>query len=250
MLRLVVIVLIAANLLYFGWSHWAVQDKPMLTAVAVPNADRKKPATPPPPPPPCATLGPFSDELMAEQGEKQLTKAGWKLQRRTISEDVNDGWWVYVPTPDAGAQASTLATLRRAGMRDSFSMADDPEFRVSVGLFSEEARAEDRASKVQRLRLDATVKERHKQQLAIWFDMPGVARETLSDGRLNATGLPLEVLRIESCPPPAPKESPSTAPAPKPEDATPADKTGTAEASPKTGVAATGNARETYSRRV
>ncbi len=254
MLRLVVIVLIAANLLYFGWSHWAAPDKPMLTAVSVADADRKKPATPPPPPP-CATLGPFSDELMAEQGEKQLTKAGWKLQRRTISEDVNDGWWVYVPTPDADEQARTLAALRRAGMRDSFAMADDPEFRVSVGLFSEEARAEDRASKVQRLRLDATVKERHKQQLAIWFDMPGVARETLSDGRLNATGLTLEVLRIESCPSPAAKESPSTSPAPKPdapkpEDATPADKTGTTGASTKTGFATTGNALEARSRRV
>ncbi len=187
MLRLVVIVLIAANLLYFGWSHWAVQDKPMLTAVAAPAAAGKKPAAPPPPPP-CATLGPFRDELMADQGEKQLTKAGWKLQRRMLGEDVNDGWWVYVPTLDAGEQARTLATLRRAGMRDSFAMSDDPEFRVSVGLFSEEARAEDRASKVQRLRLDATVKERHKQQIAIWFDLPGVARETLSDGRLNATG--------------------------------------------------------------
>ncbi|MEJ0100121.1 MAG: SPOR domain-containing protein [Pseudomonadota bacterium] len=249
MLRLVVIVLIAANVLYFGWSHWAVQDKPVLTAVAAPDAARKKPATPPPPPP-CATLGPFRDELMADQGEKQLTKAGWKLQRRTLSEDVDDGWWVYVPTPNALEQARTLTTLRRAGQRDSFSMADDPEFRVSVGLFSDEARAEDRASKVQRLHLDATVKERRKQQISIWFDLPGVARETLSDGRLNATGLPLDVLRIESCPPPAAKESPATAPASKPEEAAPSDKNAAPAAATATGVAATRNAREIRERRV
>ena len=245
MSRLIVIVLIAANLLYFGWSYWAAPDKPVLTAVA--GATSKKKPDAPSAPPPCATLGPFHDELMAEQGEKQLLKAGWQLQKRSISEDINDGWWVYVPNASVADQVRTLSTLRRAGMRDSFSLADDPDFRVSVGLFSEEARAEDRAAQAQRLRLDATVKERRKQQLAIWFDMPGVARETLSDGRLNATGLPLDVLRIESCPQAAPTQAPA---APKIEEATPAEKTGTAGASVATGVASTRGAGETRSARV
>ncbi len=61
--------------------------------------------------------------------------------------------------------------------------------------------------------------------------------------------LPLDVLRIESCPPPAAKESPATAPAPQTEDAAPAEKTGAA-ASSATGVAATSNAREMHGRRV
>ena len=71
-------------------------------------------------------------------------------------------------------------------------MPDDPESQVSVGIFSEEDRAEDRAARVQRLRLDAVVSERSRELPVIWFDMPGVARETLADGRLAQTGMQLD----------------------------------------------------------
>jgi hypothetical protein len=212
MLRLVLIVLVAANLLYFGWSHFAPGEEPVLTAVSNGDAVGKKGA--PAGPPPCATLGPFHDELMAELAEKQLTRAGWRLQRRALSEEINDGWWVYVVNSSTAAQLRTVETIRRSGLRDAFAMPDDPEFRVSVGLFTDEQRAEDRAARVQRLRLDAVVNERRKQQPVIWFDLPGVARETLSDGRLANTGLPLEVLRIEACPLPAPAEAEPASPAP------------------------------------
>jgi hypothetical protein len=224
MLRIVIFVLIAANLLFFGWSHWAHQEKPMLTAVATTSAGRSKA---PPAAPPCATLGPFQDELLADQAEKQLTKAGWRSQRRASSEDVNDGWWVYVPNRDAAGQERTLRAIRGAGLRDAFSMVDSEDFSVSVGLFSEEQRAKDRAARIQKLRLDAVVKERRKQLTTVWFDMPGVARETLSDGRLADTDLPLEALRIEACPEPA--AAPAT-------EAPPVEGSST-EAAGKTGVA-------------
>jgi hypothetical protein len=209
MLRIVIFVLIAANLLFFGWSHWAHQEKPVLTAVATASAGKSKaPAAPPP----CATVGPFQDELLAEQAEKQLTRAGWRSQRRASSEDVNDGWWVYVPNRDAAGQERTLRAIRGAGLRDAFSMADSEDFSVSVGLFSDEQRAKDRAARIQKLRLDAVVKERRKQLITVWFDMPGVARETLGDGRLADTGLSLDVLRIEACPQPAAAPATGTPP--------------------------------------
>jgi hypothetical protein len=209
MLRIVVLMLAAANVLYFSWAHWAAEKQPVLTAVA--SADqpgRKKPKAPPAPPP-CATLGPFHDELLAEQAAQQLVKSGWRPARRATSEDVHDGWWVYVTNASAAAQTRTLDAIRRSGLRDAFAMTDDAEFRVSVGLFSDQARAEERARRVQGLKLDAVVKERLKQQPVIWFDLPGMAREALSDGRLRNTGLPLDVLRIEACPQPA-DEAPVT----------------------------------------
>lgn len=199
MLRIVVMGLIAANLLFFGWSQWVSNSEPKLTAV---EAGEKKKATPPPPPP-CATLGPFNDELLAEVATRQLEKAGWRIQRRATRQNISDGWWVYVNNADAAAQARTLAAIRQSGLRDAFAMTDDPQFRVSVGLFSEEARAEDRAAQVQKLRLDAMVTERRRDQAVIWLDLPGIARETLGDGRLASTGLPLDTLRIEACPIPA-----------------------------------------------
>lgn len=237
MLRIVIFALIAANLLFFGWSHWASPQKPVLTAVATASTSKDKP---PPAPPPCATLGPFQDELLADQAEKQLTKAGWRSQRRASTEDVNDGWWVYVPNRDAAGQERTLRVIRGAGLRDAFSMADSEDFSVSVGLFSDEQRAKDRAARIQKLRLDAVVKERHKQLVTVWFDMPGVARETLSDGRLADTGLPLDVLRIESCPQPAAPAS----------ETPPANGSGNAESAGKTGVAIRIQARRMADARV
>jgi hypothetical protein len=212
MMRIAVLVLVAANLLYFGWTHWVDHDSPGLTAVA--TAPRKPaPAAPalPPPPPPCSTLGPFVNDIDVAAAEQKLTAAGWGILKRAVTEPVREGWWVYVTNPNATAQARTLNALRGAGLRDAFAMPDDPEHKVSVGIFSEESRAEDRAARVQRLRLDAVVKERTSEQTVTWLDIPGVARETLADGRLAQTGLQLERLRIEACPAVSPTPAADTA---------------------------------------
>ena len=246
MLRIAVLALVAVNLLYFGWSHWAAGSKPVLTAVASTPGHRK-----PAPPPPCATLGPFHDEALADQGEKALGKFGWRVQRRAGTEQISDGWWVYVQSGNATEQGRVLDSIHRAGMRDAFAMPDDAQFRVSAGLYSDQQRAEERATRVRKLKLTAVVEERHKQQPLIWLDLPGIARATLGDGRLDASGLPLDQLRIEECPAPNATSAPA-APAPAParkEDATPADSGGdTAPA--RTGVAAVTHARAPVDPRV
>jgi hypothetical protein len=206
MIRIVVLVLLAANLLYFGWSNWVDHGTPALTAVKAAPVAVKPPAAvplPPPAPPPCGSIGPFTTELDALAAQRKLTEAGWGVLRREEKEQLPEGYWVYVVNDSAAAQSRTLRAIQTAGIRDAFAMPDDPEFRVSVGIFNEEDRAEDRAGKVQRLRLDAVVKARVREQSVFWFDVPGVARETLADGRLSAAGLSVDHLRIEACPPAA-----------------------------------------------
>ncbi len=199
MLRNVVLVLVAANLLYFAWSHWGADQRPVLTEVAI----RERPAhQEPPPPPPCATLGPFHDETLAAKAEGQLAGAGLKALRRDTTVQVNDGWWVYVTSSDAAGQKRAVDALRRAGQRDAFAMPDDPEFRVSVSVLSDQKRADDLATRVKGLKLEPVVEERHKQQPEVWFDVPGMAREALGDGRLEDLDLPLLDLTIETCPAP------------------------------------------------
>jgi hypothetical protein len=220
MLRIVVLVLVAANVLYFGWSRWVGDADPDLTAVAAAprQPQAAKPAAPPPPPP-CATIGPFINDVDTLAAEQKLTAAGWGVLRRAVAEQQREGYWVYVTHADSNAQARTLNALRAAGIRDAFAMPDDPEHKVSVGIFNEEERAEDRAQRVQRLKLDAMVQERLREQTVTWLDIPGVARETLADGRLEQSGLQLERLRIEACPvAPQPDAAAASAPA----DAAPA----------------------------
>jgi hypothetical protein len=79
-------------------------------------------------------------------------------------------------------------------------MADDPENRVSVGLFSDEERATGRADAVRRLQLEPVVNERMQQQASVWFDVPGAAPAALDLGRLGAEGIDVQDLRIEACP--------------------------------------------------
>jgi hypothetical protein len=201
MLRIVVLVLVAANVLYFGWSRWVGDADPDLTAVtAAPRQPQAARPAAPPPPPPCATIGPFINDVDTIAAEQKLTAAGWGVLRRAVTEQQREGYWVYVTHADSNAQARTLNALRAAGIRDAFAMPDDPEYKVSVGIFNEEDRAEDRAQRVQRLKLDAMVQERLREQTVTWLDIPGVARETLADGRLEQSGLQLERLQIEACP--------------------------------------------------
>lgn len=196
-MRNVVLALVVANVLYFAWAYWRGDNGPALTAVAL----RERPATEPAPvPPACATLGPFTDEVLAESADTALAAAGLPAQRRSVPVEVNDGWWVYVTSDSAAAQARALDTVRRQVQRDAFAIPDDAQFRVSVGVFTDPQRAEERAERLRGVKLEPVVEERLKESEQTWFDVTGVAPEALSDGRLENLDLPLLDLRIEACP--------------------------------------------------
>jgi hypothetical protein len=202
MARLLTLILIVANVLYFAWAHWAGSNRTELTSVPM-SARAPKPRAPPapPPPPPCATLGPFGSDSQAEAAQRALEGGGWGVLRRASTSQVNDGYWVHIDNLASPVdQARVVNRILRAGIKDAFAMPDDELHRVSVGIFKEEDRAEDRAARVQRLKLDAVVTERLKDQPVFWLDVPGVAAQTLSDGRLVTLGVVTTGLQIEACP--------------------------------------------------
>lgn len=202
MIRILVLALLAANLLFFGWSRLVGDERPRLQAVAPASRTAPLPPVAPPPPPPCATLGPFANDVAAESLQRQLEGAGWGVLRRQQKQQLPDGYWVYVAGLDsAEEQARVLRTLRTTGMQDAFAMPDDPQFRVSVGIFSEEPRAEDRARRVQALRLDAQVTQRMREATTTWLDIPGVSPAMLGDGRLAAAGIDIGQTGVATCPP-------------------------------------------------
>lgn len=197
-MRNLVLALLAANVLYFVWWQWGSGNQPVLTAVvtgAPPSADAATPT-------PCATLGPFLDEDLAAQAEARLTAAGLDAQRRNSMVEIADGWWVYVASADTAAQLRAVEAIRGAGQSDAFAMRDDPQRRVSAGLFSDENRAEELAARIRDLGLDPAVEQRRGQQVQVWFDVPGMTRDALADGRLESLDLPMLDLTIEACPAP------------------------------------------------
>jgi hypothetical protein len=202
MIRILVLVLVAANLLYFGWSRWIRDERPQLVAPepGPPREQAAPAAAAAAPSAACTTVGPVRDEVRALEIEQVLVELQLSPVRRNATESVREGWWVYVTSPNAAAQQRALRAIQGAGIRDAFAMPDDPENRVSVGLFSDEERATGRADAVRRLRLDPVVNERMQQQASVWFDLPGAAPAAVDLGRLNDEGIEVQELRIEACP--------------------------------------------------
>ena len=229
MLRNLLIALVAANLLFFAWSHWA--DKPARTtggpaaqdggsgaapasgkvaasAAAPGNAnDAADPAAgagadnAPPGPALCTSLGPFADGVAADRAAALLAGAGKASRPRGAPTPLADGYWVYVGgLRDAAEQRRTLAAIKRAGIDDSFAMPDDAQFRVSVGIFSERERAEQRARRVRGLALDAQIEEHFKLQATQWLDFTGLAPAALQAPQLAALGITDAALTTVACP--------------------------------------------------
>lgn len=197
MIRIVVLALVAANLLYLGWAHWAREEAPRLVAPASGSGSASLPAAPEAT---CVSLGPLRDETAAMEVEQLLRDMRLAPLARRVSQQTSEGWWVHVTSIDAQAQARTLRTIEEAGITDAFSLPDDPGFRVSVGLFRDEASASSRAEAVRALGLDATVTERMQEQTSIWFDLPGTTRAALELARLAAEGVDVQALKVEDCP--------------------------------------------------
>lgn len=197
MIRVLVLVLLAANLLYFGWSRWISAEQTRLVTpdntVAAADAQQEEI-------PPCVTIGPIVEDTLALELEQLLRDQQLALSRRTVTEQLHNGWWVYVAANDAATQARTLRNIQNSGIRDAFAMPDDRQFRVSVGLFREEAGARSRADVVRRLQLEAVVEERFDPQVATWFDLPGSTSEHVDLARLVAEGVNIDSLRVEDCP--------------------------------------------------
>jgi len=201
MVRILVLVLVAANLLYFGWSQWVTEQQPRLVAPPAAAAGAQAAsAAAGLPANQCTTLGPVADETRALVIEELLRDMQLIPSRRVVTSNVREGWWVYVNNADAATQARTLRVIQNAGIRDAFAMPDDPGFRVSVGLFMEEAGANRRADAVRALQLDARVSERLQQQTAVWFDLPDQPPSAVDMARFTAEGVDMQRLRLEACP--------------------------------------------------
>jgi hypothetical protein len=204
MIRILVMVLLAANLLYFGWSQWLEDEQPRLLAPA--PAPAPEPAAPSSPAADtataqaCTSVGPLREEAQALEIEQILRDTGLAPVIRSSSEELREGWWVYVASNDAPSQARALRAMQDAGLEEAFAMQDDPEHRISAGLLPDQAGAEALAATLRRLRLTPTVTERVEAQTVFWIDLPGTVRELVNLGRLEAEGVDLQRLRLEACP--------------------------------------------------
>ncbi len=191
-MRALLYTLIAANLLFFAWSHWVDAPRPgphraapmQALAIAAPNdpvAMR------------CASLGPLAAAADSAALKTALQARNLPGRERQQAGQEIEGYWVYIDRlGDAAARDRALRQLNRFGVRDAAALGESGQ--VSVGLFSEKTGADKRAAAVRAAGFEPAIEVRQHTVDQYWLDvdlasdvpLPAVAALTAGLG-INTT---------------------------------------------------------------
>ena len=214
--------LLFANLVYFGWALWVTPPPtvppnetlarlPRLKLVdELPPEQRPDPSAPRPAPTgalqQCFSIGPFADVNLSAQAAAILKEQGFDPKQRAAQGEMGQGFWVFIGNvPTDSDSDRLLVTLEHNGIKDALLMpaSADAGRRISLGLFTERARAERRAESVRAMGLKAEVAERKLPSTVYWVDLapqPGMTTVPLQE--LFAQGVSSKV-SVQTCPPAA-----------------------------------------------
>lgn len=151
----------------------------------------------------CITVGPFRDVSEAAHAAGTLRRAGYDPRQRVVDGEVWAGLWVYLSIPANGNSGDQLlAKLKGAGIDDALQMpgpVDGPV--ISLGLFSEERRAQARIAQLHTLGLNPGIADRKRTGNLYWVDID--LKPT--DGLLNPADFQGEAghitrLEVKACP--------------------------------------------------
>jgi hypothetical protein len=176
-LRAVLLILLLINLAFFAWSQWlapkpaALIVSPKVNAPAlqlVADARSAVSATGDR----CVTVGPFTSNELAVRARATLTDSGYPSVPREVTTRELEGYWVFLESPTTeAAERRLIERLRRGGITDVQSVGEPGARRISLGVFSEEARAASQSEKVARLQLLPQIEAREISGTAIWLDL-------------------------------------------------------------------------------
>ena len=159
----------------------------------------------------CVTVGPFEEQSRAVDAVTQLRGRGLVPRQRT--ENVEDlvEYWVYLGgfATDA-AEQRTLRQLHARGLSDAAVMpGTEHGRRLSLGLFSEHARAERRARDARALGVVPQIEEQRHTRASYWVDVTlPVPDQSLSLDGLLPAGAQAATLTQRNCPVPAASSTP------------------------------------------
>jgi hypothetical protein len=229
--RNVFLALVAANIVYFAWAHWVDEPKAPPANEAVARLPRLKLLSELPPgqrpatntrtvfneSPGCMSVGPFGDITNAAKAAGILASKGFAPQQRAEQAGTSEGFWVYVGGVKDDVEADRVrVSLERSGIKDALVMPATAETgrRVSLGLFSDRAHAEQRATAVKKMGFKAEVAEHKLPQTVYWIDLtprPGMTTVPIRDLFAEGVGSRIAVQPCPPASPPAPASSIVTA---------------------------------------
>jgi hypothetical protein len=171
-MRVLIYVLLLANLLFFGWARWVDSPVPRRGDAAA-TAALQAGAAQPRAPTRCLSLGPFTDSNQVFTTSAALTARALSAQVRQLEHKTTSGWWVYVGgLGSAAVRQGARNRLTKAGIRDVGSVAGEVAGdRISVGIFSEHEGALKRAAEVEAANVTPTIEERQRSVAEHWLNV-------------------------------------------------------------------------------
>jgi hypothetical protein len=151
----------------------------------------------------CISVGPFRDVAEAAHAAATLRGGGYDPRQRVADGEVWAGVWVYLPlSTTRGADDQMLAKLKAAGITDALEMPGPNDASViSLGLYSDQKRAQARVAQAQVLGLNPAIADRKRTGSVYWIDIDLKPTDSL----LNPADLQGEAgrivrLEVKGCP--------------------------------------------------
>ena len=119
--------------------------------------------------------------------------------QRAGEGDIWVGYWVYLAAISTVAEAETIvARLKENGITEAYVIpSSDSGTLISLGVFTQVARAGNRLSAARELGYEATVSDRTRRGTVYWVDVLLAPGETLDFDALQPPG---RILRLEQRP--------------------------------------------------
>jgi hypothetical protein len=196
--RAALLLLLLTNILFLAWSQWVAPSGAAPLPVATPanpasiqlvdkaqirNGSGQPVASPTETRAACVSIGPFIEGAPMRRVAARLAQLGYETRERLATEDVRVAQWVRVANLATPADADiALNALRAVGVTDAGIVPDDePGVVVSVGIFSEPARANEAAAAARRAGLEPQVTDRIRTLNVSWLDVDRAANEGLPE---------------------------------------------------------------------
>jgi hypothetical protein len=183
------------NLAFFAWAQWLAPKEaelPVSPRVDAPQLQLARESRGPASSTGdrCVTVGPFPTNELAVRARATLTDSGYSSVPREVQTRDVDGFWVFLEAPSTeAAEKRLLDRLRRGGIADAQTVAlDDGGRRISLGVFSEEARAFAQSERVAKLQLLPQIEAREKDTTSIWLDLQLKSDAPLLEGQKFKAG--------------------------------------------------------------
>ncbi|MGH8299317.1 MAG: hypothetical protein ACRES6_08530 [Steroidobacteraceae bacterium] len=186
-MRPLVLGLLLFNLFYFGWAEWidvpappapsSIAGLPSLTLVRDLPPDKRaalaKKMSLETPPSVCVSVGPFDDAGVAAKAVALLQAKSFMPKQRSTQLPAVQRVWVYLDgfASDAGVTRA-LHRLEHGGIDDAEAMPPEAgSRRISLGLYSDLARAGARVTAVRALGLKPRLGQRTVPGTVYWLDL-------------------------------------------------------------------------------